>query len=80
MVHEGGWTISKGADGELLFHTPSGELLARNPQPEPVDDAVGWMREWADEQGLELSSETNYPLWDGSRPDYDLAISGVLDD
>ena len=69
MVHEGGWTISRAADGQLLFRSPSGELPARNPQREPADDAVGWMQEWADERGLELGPETNFPQWDGSRPD-----------
>jgi len=44
-----------------------------------VEDIEGWMREWAEERGLELGPETNFPQWDGSRPDYDLAISGGLD-
>ena len=37
------------------------------------------MREWADERGLGLGPHTNMPQWDGTKPDYDLAVSGVLE-
>jgi hypothetical protein len=79
MVHEGGWTITTGADGAFLFHSPAGTPLAPNPPREPVDDAPGWMRGWARERSLDLGPQTNFPAWDGSRPDYDLAVSGLLD-
>ena len=79
LVHEGGWSISRGADGQLLFRPPGGQPIAQNPPREPVDDIDGWMREWADERGLGLGPHTNMPQWDGSRPDYDLAVSGVLE-
>ena len=79
LVHEGGWTISRGADGSLVFHSPSGQALAQNPRREPVEDIVGWMREWADEHSLELGPQVNMPLWDGSKPDYDLAVSWLLE-
>jgi hypothetical protein len=37
------------------------------------------MREWADEHSLELDPDVNMPLWDGSKPDYDLAVSWLLE-
>jgi hypothetical protein len=78
MVHEGGWTITTGADGKFLFQSPSGKRLARNPLPEPVDDGVAWMRGWADERELDLGPEVNFPEWDGVKPDYKLAVEGLL--
>jgi len=80
LVHEGGWSISRGADGQLLFHSPCGQPIAQNPPRELVEDIDGWMREWADERGLDLGPDVNWPQWDGSKPDYNLAISGSLDD
>jgi hypothetical protein len=76
LVHEGGWTIATGADGAFSFHSPSGQPLAQNPPRERVDDVLGWMREWA--QGRDLRPDVNMPAWEGTKPDYDLAVSGLL--
>ena len=80
LVHEGGWSISRGADGKLLFQSPCGEPIAQNPPREPVEDIESWMHDWADERGLDLGPQTNWPQWDGSKPDYDLAVGLLLDD
>jgi hypothetical protein len=37
------------------------------------------MREWADERELDLGPEVNEPQWDGTEPDYDWAISLLLE-
>jgi hypothetical protein len=37
-----------------------------------------WLNEWADERGLDLGPDANEPLWDGTRPDYDYAMSALL--
>ncbi len=79
LLHEGGWSISRGADGAWIFHSPSGIPLAQNPHSQPVDDALAWMRDWADERDLDLGPEVNFPAWDGTRPSYDLAVSGLLE-
>jgi hypothetical protein len=42
-----------------------------------VDDALAWMREWADERNL--GPHVNFPAWDGAKPDYNLAVSGLLE-
>ena len=44
-----------------------------------MEDIRGWMREWADEHNRRLGPDVNMPQWDGSKPDYDLAVSGVLE-
>ena len=66
-----------GDAGGFLFHSPDGKPLERNPAPEPVEEIPVWMRDWAEEHNLELGPDVNMPQWDGTRPDYDLAI-GVL--
>jgi hypothetical protein len=32
----------------------------------------------AEERGLELDADTNLPLWDGTRPDYDFMGKGAV--
>jgi hypothetical protein len=48
------------------------------PAREANEDAVVWLREWAEQRGLDLGAETNVPLWDGSRPDYDWAVAALV--
>ena len=79
LVHEGGWRISAAADGSFLFHPPGGNPLAAVPPREPIGNAVGWLRTWAEENDLHLGPETNLPQWDGTRPDYALAVSLLLE-
>ena len=79
LVHEGGWRITTDAGGSFLFHPPGGDPLAPVPPPEPVGNAVGWLRDWAEEKELRLTPETNMPRWDGTRPDYALAVSVLLE-
>jgi hypothetical protein len=80
LVHEGGWRITIAADKTFLFHPPGGEPLAAVPPRERVGSAVAWLRSWAEQNDLDLGPETNMPQWDGERPDYELAVSLLLDD
>jgi hypothetical protein len=48
------------------------------PPQEPVSDGLEWLREWAKEHNLDIGPETNYPRWEGEKPAYDLAVSGLL--
>ena len=77
LVHEGGWSVERMADGELRFRAPDGKEVPAVPASEASDDAVVWVREWAEERSLDIGAETNVPLWDGTRPDYDWAV-GML--
>ena len=45
---------------------------------EPIGNAVAWLRNWAEENDLHLGPEANMPRWDGTSPDYELAVSGLL--
>ena len=78
LVHEGGWTVGRGAKGEVVFNSPAGNPLSPEPAREWVDNILGRLREWADDHGLDLGPDANEPLWDGTRPDYDLAVSGLM--
>jgi hypothetical protein len=50
-----------------------------NPAVQAWDGQIlTWLREWADEHQVDLGPDSNEPLWDGTRPDYDVAVSGLL--
>jgi hypothetical protein len=78
LVHEGGWTIARGENGELAFSAPDGRALAAEPPRQVVDDVLESLHEWATERGLDLGPDSNLPLWDGTRPDYDWAVGALL--
>jgi len=37
-----------------------------------------WLQKSADEHRVALGPDANMPLWEGTRPDHDLAVSGLL--
>jgi hypothetical protein len=78
LVHEGGWTVSAGVEGDFVLHSPAGKLVAAEPQRELAGDTVDWLREWAYERTLDLGPEVNMPQWDGKTPDYDCAVASLL--
>jgi hypothetical protein len=41
------------------------------PPREASEDALVFLRERAEERGLDIEGETNPPLWDGTWLDYD---------
>ena len=79
LVHEGGWRITAAADNTFLFHPPGGNPLAAVPAREHIGSAVAWLRDWAEENDLNLGPETNMPRWEGESPDYELAVSLLLE-
>jgi hypothetical protein len=40
---------------------------------------VAWLRNWAEKNDLYLGPETNMPRWEGESPDYELAVSELLE-
>jgi hypothetical protein len=78
LVHEGGWTVTAGADSVFAFHSPAGTLLAPEPPREPVNDTLDWLHKWANERNLYLGQSVNMPQWDGKTPDYDGAVGWLL--
>jgi len=78
LVHEGGWKVERGEDGELAFTSPAGNPLPSEPSREWVENIQTWLQEWADDHEVALDADSNLPLWDGTTPDYELAVSGLL--
>jgi hypothetical protein len=80
LIHEGGWSLARTAVGELCFRAPDGKQLPAVPAREAAEDALTFLHEWAGERGLDLGADTNTPLWDGTRPDYDWAVATLTSD
>ncbi len=78
MVHEGGWTVTAGAEGVFSFHSRAGHRVTPEPPRETVGAGPEWLREWAYERKLDLGPEVNMPQWDGKTPDYDCAVASLL--
>ena len=78
LVHEGGWSVEQTPDGELRFRAPDGREVPAVPAREASEDALTLLHEWSEEQGLDLGADTNTPLWDGTRPDYDWAVAALV--
>ena len=74
LVHEGGWSVARGENGELAFTAPDGRALPAEPPRQMVNDVLESLYEWAADRGLDLGPDSNLPLWDGTRPDYDWAV------
>ena len=78
LVHEDGWSIEKDAEGDWSFVAPTGNSMAA-PTPSAWEgNILTWLQEWADKHGLDLGPDANEPLWDGTRPDYDVAVGTLL--
>jgi hypothetical protein len=69
--------VERGDQGEWRFVAPNGRAMAA-PHPALAGDTLTWLREWADDRNVDLGPDANMPLWDGTRPDYDLAVAGLL--
>jgi hypothetical protein len=78
LVHEGGWSVERTADGDLCFRAPEGGALPAVPAREACEDALVFLHEWAKDRGLDIGADTNMPLWDGTRPDYDWAVAALV--
>ena len=78
LVHEGGWSVERTADGDLCFRAPDGGALPAVPARQASEDALVFLHEWAKDRGLDIGADTNMPLWDGTRPDYDWAVAALV--
>jgi hypothetical protein len=71
LLHEGGFRIEGGRDGDVRFLNRQGKII----QPAPVawevgGDAASVVRDWIAEAGLTIDENTAYPQWDGEPVNY----------
>jgi hypothetical protein len=78
LVHEGGWSMKRDEAGGWVFSDAKGKALASATARAWTGDILAWLQEWSEEHGLDLGPDANEPMWDGTRPDYDLAVAGLL--
>ena len=74
-VHEEGFNVVRGPDGDLEFFRPDGRRLPEAPRPAAVPaDPVETLRARHEARGLHLDGETARPGWLGERLDIVYAI------
>jgi 5-methylcytosine-specific restriction endonuclease McrA len=75
-VHEEGYQIARGPDGEFRFRRPDGRPMPDVPLPAAVPPAPVWtLRQQHEREGLQLTARTGCPSWLGERLDVGWAIS-----
>ncbi len=79
MVHEDGFAIAVATDGTLVFRSPRRQALVPNPCRATIEAAAQSLQAWAAEHDIDITPATNLPWWDGAIPDYDWAVSSLLD-
>jgi hypothetical protein len=79
LLHEGGFTARRVANGEVVFLDAHGRCVEDAPAATDVGKAWGdTMRRWIDEAGGDIDEQTNFPAWDGERVDYEAAVDAVV--
>ncbi len=74
-VHEEGFQVARGPDGDLRFQRPNGHPLPEVPPPAAVPgDPVNALRACHDSQGLRITARTACPSWLGERLNVGYAI------
>ena len=82
LVHEGGWTLARAADGTLTVMRPDGTVLPAQPATParavaPSSAGATAARLCAAQQDLGITAATGRATWDGSPVDYDWAARAL---
>lgn len=76
LVHEGGYTVQRRDDGELVFRDDRGtRVLAAPPLPALPEDAVGTLQRAQCDHGIDAST---IGCWNGDRLDYEMARDALV--
>ena len=74
-VHEEGFSVERHAHDELMFRSPTGDVIPDAPAPPPVPAAtVDALRTQHERQGIHVTERTSTPGWLGERLDVGYAI------
>ena len=76
LLHEGGFTVERKPEGELLFRRPDGEELPAVPDLPPGHPAA--VPAANRRAGLQINPETCASLSAGERFDLDLTVAGLI--
>lgn len=76
LVHEGGFGVTRRADGELRFHRPDGREVPTVPSPTRGD--LGELRAWNRAARAGPQPNSLLPLGRGEPFDEELAVAGLL--
>ncbi len=76
LLHEGGFTVSRGGNGRLIFRRPDGKVVPSLPSP--ARGSCGELRARNREAGLRIMPGASMPLGRGEPFDRDLAVAGLL--
>jgi hypothetical protein len=77
LVHEGGWVVERGRDGNLVFLDPHGHRLRNVPRRArgDCDGLVATQRR----NGIAPAAGATVPGWDGDVLDVGYAVDALLD-
>jgi hypothetical protein len=76
LIHEGGFTVERLADGSLEWRTPRGKRIDRaQPARTGTCSALIHANTW---NGIDVSAETCDSRWDGLSADYDLVLTAFF--
>ena len=76
-VHEEGYRIERGEDGELRFFRPQGWEIPEVPPPPPLfEDPLAELTALLETEAITIDPKAGLPLWQGEHLDLGLAIEG----
>ena len=61
LVHEGGWSVARGENGELAFAAPDGRALPIESPRQMVEAVLESLHEWAADRGSTLARTATCP-------------------
>jgi len=76
LLHEGGFRVSRQANGRLIFRRPDGRAIPSLPSP--ARGGCGELRARNRRAGLAILPGAAMPLGRGEPMDHDLAVAGLL--
>ncbi len=77
-VHEGGFDVRMGADGNPVFFDPRGQRVPSVPETRFRGNAFALMTQNR-RAGVDVSAETCIPAWAGERMDDDLVVASLFE-
>jgi len=77
LVHEGGFGLHAQSSGDFTFTLPSGEPILESADGRSCGN-VEHIWEANRRRGLEITSQTAIPLWNGERMDSELAVLALI--